>query len=112
MHLHRHSENRLVSQLETLLMLVGSHLDSVAATNPQDGYAAFACRVAHLRNACELVAAWAGGADVALSELLPRLAVHEASGVIAESVMADLCAPLIDNLGECYVYSAMSLPQE
>lgn len=110
MNLHHHS-GHLVSQLDTLLLLVRSQLDSVAATRPQDGHAAFNCRLAHLRNACDLVATWATGADAALTDLLPRLAAHADSGDIPQAVMEELCAPLYEQLGECYVDAAMAVRQ-
>ena len=110
MNLHHHS-GHLITQLETLLLLVRTQLEGVAATNPQEGYAAFDCRMAHLRNACELVAIWAAGADAALTELLPLLAAHADSGAIAKGVMDDLCAPLNEHLGERYVYAAMAARQ-
>lgn len=110
MNLHHHS-GHLISQLDTLLLLVRSQLESVAAIDPQDDYAAFDCRLAHLRNACDLVATWATGADAALNSLLPRLAAHTDSGDIPEAVMDELCAPLYEHLGECYVDAAMAVHQ-
>lgn len=110
MNLHHHS-GHLIAQLDTLTLLVRTQLASVAATNPQEDYAAFDCRMAHLRNACELVATWAAEADAALTELLPILAAYAANGAIAEDVMGELCAPLNEHLGECYVYAAMAAQQ-
>lgn len=110
MNLHHHS-GHLITQLETLLLLVRSQIDSVAETDTHSSLAEFNCRMAHLRNACDLVATWATGADAALTDLLPRLAHHADSGAIATSVMEELCAPLNEHLGECYVHAAMAAQQ-
>ena len=110
MNLHHHSGHP-ISQLETLLLLVRTQLESVEAAGAQYGYADFNGRMQHLCNACDLLARWASGADAALTELLPLLAVHADSGAIAASVMEDLCAPLNEHLGECYVHAAMAAQQ-
>lgn len=111
MTMHRHS-GHLVTQLDTLLLMLRMQIDSVAATNPTDGYAAFECRIQHLRNTCELLATWACDVDVALTEMLPILARHADSGAIASGVTDDLLEPLRNNLGCVYVDAAMGEKSE
>lgn len=107
MDLHTHS-GHLVTQLETLLLLVRTQLDDVEASDPVNGYAAFECSLMHLRNACDLLGTWAAGADFALSDMLPILAAHADHGAIAPTVMDAVCAPLYAYLGERYVHAAMA----
>jgi hypothetical protein len=107
MDLHRRGGD-VMSQLETLLLLQRNCLDSVAATDPADGYMEFACRVAHLRNACELVEAWSLGADWALAGMLRVLSRLADSGAIEPKAANELLAPLYEDLGAVYVDAAMA----